>query len=128
MDILKNNCQHLLGHRKNSRILKKSFSSASLTMLKPLTVGHNKLWKILEEIGITEHLTCLMRNLYAGQEATFRTGHGTMKVKMKSLSCVRSSDTPWTAAFQAPPSLGFSRQEYWSGVPLPSPVPINYIQ
>ena len=40
-------------------------------------VDHNKLWKILQEIGIPEHLTCLLRNLYAGQEATFRTGHGT---------------------------------------------------
>jgi len=40
------------------------------------------------------------------------------KVKMKSLSRVRHSATPWTAAYQAPPSMGFSRQEYWSGVPL----------
>ena len=37
----------------------------------------NKLWKILKEMGIPEHLTCLLRNLYAGQEATIRTGHGT---------------------------------------------------
>ena len=44
------------------------------------------------------------------------------KVKVKSLSRVRLSVTPWTAAYQAPPSVGFSRQEYWSGVPLPSPV------
>ena len=43
------------------------------------------------------------------------------KVKVKSLSCVRLPATPWTAAYQAPPSMGFSRQEYWSGVPLPSP-------
>ena len=41
---------------------------------------------------------------------------------MKPLSCVRLLATPWTAAYQAPPSMGFSRQEYWSGVPLPSPV------
>jgi len=40
-------------------------------------VDHNKLWKILKEIGIPDHLTCLLRNLYAGQEATVRTGHGT---------------------------------------------------
>ena len=40
-------------------------------------VDHNKLWKILKEIGISDHLTCLLRNLYAGQEATVRTGHGT---------------------------------------------------
>ena len=43
------------------------------------------------------------------------------KVKVKSLSRVRLLATPWTAAHQAPPSMGFSRQEYWSGVPLPSP-------
>ena len=42
------------------------------------------------------------------------------KVKVKLLSRVRPSATPWTAAFQAPPSMGFSRQEHWSGVPLPS--------
>ena len=46
-------------------------------MPKPLTVDHNKLWKILKEMGILDHLTCLLRNLYAGQEATVRTGHGT---------------------------------------------------
>ena len=46
-------------------------------MLKPLTVDHNKLWKILKEMGIPDHLTCLLSNLYAGQEATVRTGHGT---------------------------------------------------
>ena len=40
-------------------------------------VDHNKLWKILKEMGIPERLTCLLRNLYAGQEATVRTGHGT---------------------------------------------------
>ena len=41
-------------------------------------VDHNKLWKILKEMEISEHLNCLLRNLYAGQEATVRTGHGTM--------------------------------------------------
>ena len=40
-------------------------------------VDHNKLWTILQEMGIPDHLTCLLRNLYAGQEATVRTGHGT---------------------------------------------------
>ena len=45
-----------------------------------------------------------------------------LKVKVKSLSCIRLLATPWTAAYQAPPSMGFSRQEYWSGVPSPSPV------
>ena len=41
-------------------------------------VDHNKMWKILKEMGILDHLTCLLRNLYAGQEATVRTGHGTI--------------------------------------------------
>ena len=40
-------------------------------------VDHNKLWKILKDMGIPDHLTCLLRNLYAGQEATVRIGHGT---------------------------------------------------
>ena len=40
-------------------------------------MGHNKLWKILKDTGIPDHMTCLLRNLYAGQEATVRTGHGT---------------------------------------------------
>ena len=49
------------------------------------------------------------------------------KVKMKSLSRVRLFVTPWTVAYQAPPSMGFSRQEYWSGVPVPSPGHIDYL-
>ena len=48
------------------------------------------------------------------------------KVKVKSLSCVRLLGTPWIAAHQAPPSMGISRQEYWSGVPLPSPLNSPY--
>ena len=44
-------------------------------------VDHNKLWKILKEMGIPDHLTCLLRNLYADQEATIRTGRGTAEVK-----------------------------------------------
>ena len=47
---------------------------------------------------------------------------GKWKVKVKSLSCVWLLATPWTTAYQAPPSMGFSRQEYWSGLPLPSPL------
>ena len=58
----------------NSR---KTSTSASLTMLKPLTVDHNTLWKILKETGIPDHLIYLLRNLYAGQEATVRTRLGT---------------------------------------------------
>ena len=53
-------------------------ASASLTMLKTDYVNHNKLWKILKETGLPDHLTCLLRNLCADQEATVRTRHGTM--------------------------------------------------
>ena len=49
------------------------------------------------------------------------------KVKVKSLSIVRLLATPWTAAHQAPPSMGFSRQEYWSGLPLPSPTQRKHV-
>ena len=49
-------------------------------------------------------------------------------MKVKSLSRAQLSATPWTAAYQAPPSMGFSRQEYWSGVPLPSPTNMPALQ
>ena len=65
------------GLSKKQESSRKSSISALLTMPKPLTVDHNKLWKILKEMGIPDHLTCLVRNLYAGQKATVRTGHGT---------------------------------------------------
>ena len=59
----------------NSR---KASISALLTMSKPFdSVDHQKLWKILKQMGIPDHLTCLFRNLYAGPEATVKTGHGT---------------------------------------------------
>ena len=66
-----------VGSLKKPESSRKISNSASLTMSKPLTVDHNKLWKILKEMGIPDHLTCLQRNLYVGQEATVRTGHGT---------------------------------------------------
>ena len=50
---------------------------------------------------------------------------GKVKVKVKSLSHARLFGTPWTVAYQAPPSMGFSRQEYWSGLPFPSPMHEN---
>ena len=54
-------------------------------------VDHDKLWKILEEMGIPDHLTCLLRFLYAGQEATVRTGHGTI---VQFSSVTQSCPTP----------------------------------
>ena len=65
------------GSSKKQESSRKTSISALLTMPKPLTVDHNKLWKILKETGIPDHLTCLLRNLYAGQETTVRTGHRT---------------------------------------------------
>ena len=62
--------------KKQERFRETSIS-ALLTCQSLDGVDHNKLWKILKEMGIPEHLTCLLRNLYAGQEATVRTGHGT---------------------------------------------------
>ena len=65
------------GSWKKQESSRKISISALLTMQKPDCVDHNKLWKILQEMGIPDHLTCLLRNLYAGQEATVRTGHRT---------------------------------------------------
>ena len=65
------------GSSKKQESSRKTSISALLTMPKPLTVWIHKLWKILKEMGIPDHLTCLLRNLYAGQEETVRTGHGT---------------------------------------------------
>ena len=62
---------------KKQESSRKSSTSALLTMPKPLTVWITTNWKILQEMGIPDHMTCLLRNLYAGQETTVRTGHGT---------------------------------------------------
>ena len=64
------------GPSKMQESSRKTSVSALLTMPKPLTVWITINWKILKEMGTPDHLTCLLRNLYAGQEATVRTGHG----------------------------------------------------
>ena len=67
-----------VGSSKKQESSRNTSISALLAMAKPFDcVDHNKLWKILKEMGIPDHLTCLLRNLYAAQEATVRTGHGT---------------------------------------------------
>ena len=67
-----------VGSLKKQEVSRKISISAFLTIPKPYDcVDHNKLWKLLKDMGIPDHLTCLLRNLYAGQEATVRTGHGT---------------------------------------------------
>ena len=71
----------LIGHLLFSflKYLFKSFAHFVIVFfcLFVMSCNHNKLWKILKEMGIRDHLTCLLRNLYAGQEATVRTGHRT---------------------------------------------------
>ena len=64
------------GSWKKQESSRKTSISALLTMPKPSTMWITINWKILKEMGIPDHLTCLLRNLYAGQEATVRTGHG----------------------------------------------------
>ena len=65
------------GSQKKQESSRKTSTSALLTMTEPLTVWITTNWKILKEKGIPDHLTCLLRNLYADQDATVRTGHGT---------------------------------------------------
>ena len=61
-----------------ARVFQKNFYFCFIDYAKTFDcVDHNKLWKVLKEMGIPDHLTCLLRNLYAGQEARVRTGHGT---------------------------------------------------
>ena len=66
-----------VGSLKKQESSRKTSISVLLTMPKPLTVWTTTNWKILQEMGIPDHLTCLLRNLHADQEATVRTGHGT---------------------------------------------------
>ena len=73
----RSNCQHPLDHRK-SKGIPKIIHFCFIDYAKAFdSVDHNKLWKILKEMGILDHLTCFLRNLYAGQEATVRTRHET---------------------------------------------------
>ena len=66
-----------IGSLKKQESARKTSTSALLTMPNPLTMWITTDWKILKEVGIPDHLTCLLRNLYAGQEETVRTGHRT---------------------------------------------------
>ena len=73
----RSNCQHPLDHRKSKRVPEKHLFLLYCLCKAFDCVDHNKLWKILKEMGIPDHLTCLLRNLCVGQKATVRTGHGT---------------------------------------------------
>ena len=72
----RSNCQHPLDHRKSKKVPENIYF-CFIDYTKAFDcVDHNKLWKILNEMGISDHLICLLRNLYTGQEATVRAGHG----------------------------------------------------
>ena len=75
--VVVSNCQHPLDHQKSKRVPEKIYFCFIEYAKVFDCVDHNKLWKILKEMGIPDHLTRLLRNLYAGQEATVKTGHGT---------------------------------------------------
>ena len=66
-----------VGSSKKQESSRKASTSALLLMPKTDCVNHNKLWEILQEMGTPDHMSCILRNLYAGQEATVRTGHET---------------------------------------------------
>ena len=73
-DQIANNCWIM----RKARVFQKNIYFCFIAYAKAFDfVDHNKLWKILKKMGITDHLTCLLRNLYAGQETTVKTGHGT---------------------------------------------------
>ena len=112
-----------VGSLKKQESSRKTSTSALLSTPKPLTV-----WIT------TNHLTCLLRNLYTGKKQQLKlymeqqTGSKSGKEYVKAVycsaqlfSCVRLCATPWTVVCQAPLSMGFSRQESWSGLPFPSP-------
>ena len=77
-------------------------STALLTMPEPLTVDQRKLWKILKEMGILDHLTSLLRNLFASQEATVRTGHRTDWFQIRKgvrQGCTQGREAWWAAVY-----------------------------
>ena len=82
-----------VGSLKKQESSRKTSTSALLTMAKPLTEDHNKLWKILKEMRIPDHLTCLLRNLYTGQEERLeldmekQTGSKSGKEYVKAVNC-----------------------------------------
>ena len=74
----RSNCQHSLDHYESKEFPeKKTSTSASIDCDKPLTVWITTNWRILKDMGVPDHLICLVRNLYVGQEGTVRTGHET---------------------------------------------------
>ena len=135
------------GSERKQGSFRKTSTSTSLTVWKPLTMCITTKFKFLREMGIPDHLTCLLRNLCMGQEATVRNLHGTtdwFKIGkgilqgcilwpylfnlyaecaclLSHFSHVQLSVILWTMACQAPLSVGFFRQEYWIALPCLPP-------
>ena len=75
----RSNCQHLLDHGESKGVPEKKINFFFINCVKTFDcVDHNLLWKILKEMGVPNYLSCLLSNLYVGQEATVRTRHETM--------------------------------------------------
>ena len=87
---------------EKARELQKNIYFCCFDYVKAFQSLHNKLWKILKEIGIPDHLTCLLRNLYAGQEATVRTGHGTIDWFQIGPRKILNYETPSEVFFEEP--------------------------
>ena len=87
-----------IGSSKKQNSSRKTYISVLLTMPKPLTIWITTNWEILKEVGTPDHLTCLLRNLYAGQEGTVRTGHGTTDwFQLHHVKCWAGWSTTWIA-------------------------------
>ena len=102
-------------------------SGGSICKLQSHTCGSQVMlvWEVKVNPRVREHTVLQKTALIFDTNSKFGVRGGLsklpLKVKVKLLSCVRVSATPWTVAYQAPLSIGFSRQEYWSGLPFPSP-------
>ena len=108
----RSNCQNLLNRRKSKEFQKNIYFCFTDYVKAFDCVDHNKLWKIMKEMRIPDHLTCLLRNLYAGQKATVRTRHGTKDWFQKGeeyikvicchpayLTCIQKSWAGWITSW-----------------------------
>ena len=108
---------HYVQFTLESGIILQSFAAAAAKSLQSCLT----LWDPIDGSPPGSPVTGILQARTLEWVAIFFSNAWKWKVKVKVLSRVRLLATPWTAAYQAPPSMGFSKQEYWSGVPLPSP-------
>ena len=105
------------GSSKKPESSRKTSTSALLTIPKPLTVWITTNWEILKEMGMPDHLTCLLRNLYAGEEATVRTGHGTTDWFQIRKDCILSPDYLTYMQSTSSKMLGWMKHKLESTLP-----------